>query len=227
MDLRPMKRLLFNMLNPSQAGWPKSDQTISKLCGFTSRIALATAPANMVAFRGVEPEVMDGGAVFSEDGKYRYRLWRVLGRRGRATGHLHAFARFDVVNMYGLIATHQRDLWEHVCPISHDGLGVENERHVREALAEADTVIAAWGGLPRELSVWRREKEVLDLLSASHEVHCLGKTKDGEPRHPSRLPYSAQLEVFRESSGARELADELTRIMTGPLATVVTEDTLP
>jgi hypothetical protein len=186
-----LKRLLFGGLNPSKAGWPTTDPTVTKLCGFTARITLVDF-ARFATEDGDVFKVVDGGAVFSGDYAYRYRLWRVLARHGVA------FARFDIVNLYGLIATHQRDLWEHVNPVSHDGLGAENDRHVRDAVSEADMVIAAWGGLPRRPAVWQREKEVLETLSGRHDVYCLGKTADGEPRHPSRLAYATPLELFRE-----------------------------
>lgn len=164
------------------------------------------------------------GAVLSEDGRYRYRLWR----RWRGPAHpacvfvmlnpstadaehddqtitkCMGFAdrwgcgSIEVVNLYALRATDPRDL------IAAAAEGEHNERawsEVLGALRFDGLVVAAWGA-----STHRR------LLAPSaayraweHTVQswrCLGHTKDGEPRHPCRLGYDTGLVPF-DNQGER------------------------
>lgn len=185
-------RLVFGGLNPSKAGWPKSDLTVTKLIGFSTRIVGAESLFKAAGGEGEMPvTVSDGGALFSDDGVYRYRLWRVIDTPCRRV-------RFDVVNLSAWISTDPQALYA-----LGDPFGPENMRHIDAALAEADVVVAAWGSLAA-LPAWLRYQgeTVLRAFSRLHDVQCLGKTADGSPRHPSRLPYSAQLELFRTRRAA-------------------------
>ena len=180
-----MRRLLFCGLNPSKAGWPNTDLTVTKLCGFSWRIA---APADVP----VEYEIHDGGAVFSPDRFYRYRLWRVLKERGEHAASAEMI-RFDIVNLSAFISTDPKGFHR-----AADPFGADNQKHIDAALLEADVVVAAWGSLapcPSWLSYQR--ETVLRALTRLHDVQCLGKTADGSPRHPSRIAYSTPLELFR------------------------------
>lgn len=180
-----MKRIVFAMLNPSKAGWPKGDLTVSKVCGFAARI--------FGYYPGDELEVVDGGAVFSDDVKYRYRLWRVLARRNAFTDELSRVVRIDVVNLSAWISTDPQALYA-----VNDPIGSENMRHIDFALTEADIVIAAWGSLSG-LPAWLQQQAetVLRKFTRTHDVQCLGRTADGSPRHPSRLAYATALTLFR------------------------------
>lgn len=174
-----MRRIVFGMLNPSKAGWPRGDLTVTKLCGFTS-IACGFKPGELVAAKG--------GATFSEDGRYRYRLWRELWTDGKTL-----IARLDVVNLSAWISTDPQALYA-----VNDPIDSENMRHIDFALADADIVIAAWGSLSG-LPVWLRQQAetVLRKFTRTHDVQCLGRTADGSPRHPSRLAYATPLSLFR------------------------------
>ena len=58
----------------------------------------------------------------------------------------------------------------------------------------ADRVIAAWGTLPKPLR--RYADDVVRALRGT-PIYCMGKTKDGSPRHPLYLPATATLELWR------------------------------
>lgn len=104
-----------------------------------------------------------------------------------------------VVNLWSYRATKPADLlrWDW----KHDALAVScNEACVRQWVTRGTAIIvAAWGahatrarrqGLP-----WI---DVHDLAaSAGREVHCLGLTGDGQPRHPLMLGYASPLVPYR------------------------------
>lgn len=78
-----------------------------------------------------------------------------------------------VVNLYAMRATNPKHLLK-----EHDPVGPDNWRYIRSAIDESDTVIAAWGafslGVPPDI------QQVLKKA----RTWCLGKTKDGHPKHP-------------------------------------------
>jgi len=152
-----------------------------------------------------------GGAVLSDDGRYRYHLWRNLDRSGtqralvfvmlnpstadaekddqtirRCLGYArrNGCNRLEVVNLFAWRATHPselRDAAEAGCdPVGHDNL-----LHVDEALRRG-RVVVAWGSGAAACP----STPVAELLANwSQPMWCLGRTKDGHPRHPSRGSY--------------------------------------
>lgn len=157
------------------------------------------------------------GAVFSADEVYRYELWRrwaagpELGfgmlnpstagafendptiRKCIGFAKRLGFGGLRVANMFGARATDPKALRTFTDPV-----GPENDAAIVRVFQGAQTCIVAWGasdvggGL-----IAARIHTVLDLL-ARHEIqpHCLGRSKDGHPRHPLMLAYSTPLEVF-------------------------------
>jgi hypothetical protein len=146
-------------------------------------------------------------ATISEDGTYRYRLYRRWGGDGPALRWvmlnpstadgavddptIRAVMRFSnragysaaiVCNLYALRATDPADLGRHPDP-----LGPGNLDHLR-VLADGarfsrTPIVVAWGAnAPRD---WARN--VLDRELADVELVCLGVTRNGQPRHPGRL----------------------------------------
>lgn len=79
------------------------------------------------------------------------------------------------------------------------GLGIargpENYRHLAEIMRAAPTVIAAWGPLaklPRSLRrEWRNVCQIADEAGA--KLMCFGTAQDGQPRHPLMLAYDTPL----------------------------------
>jgi hypothetical protein len=77
-------------------------------------------------------------------------------------------------------------------------LSVEARRHdlnlITEVAQEADLVVVAWGNDGARFD--QSFDVVMALRRVGAEVFCLGKTSAGNPRHPSRIGYSARLEAF-------------------------------
>ena len=143
-------------------------------------------------------------AVISDDGLYRYLLTRTWGdaagplvvwimlnpstadadvddptiRRCIRFSRERGFARLSVVNLFALRATNPKALMS-----AKDPVGPENYDYVRGAVQMASLVVAAWGaglaatGYYPPVDDWRAE-------NAEYSPVCLGRTKDGHPRHP-------------------------------------------
>jgi hypothetical protein len=144
---------------------------------------------------------MSQGAVLSDDGEYRYHLWRTVShfnegrvlfvmlnpstadakeddptiRRCMNLVRQWGFARLDVVNLFAYRATKPSELSD-----VRDPVGPENDTHIIETAIHCARVIAAWGVHGGESP---RAKEVLELLDG-YLIRCLGTTKSGYPRHP-------------------------------------------
>ncbi|MEC9068129.1 MAG: DUF1643 domain-containing protein [Pseudomonadota bacterium] len=154
-------------------------------------------------------------AVLSPCGAYRYRLERSVSLLGDtaavvmvnpSTADAHVddptirrvigfakrlqWARILVGNVFAFRATEVRDL-----AYAADPHGPENSAYLEAILEEADLALFAWGPvakLPKHLrESWR---SVWDAsLKVGLPVRCLGTAKDGHPRHPLMLSYSARL----------------------------------
>jgi hypothetical protein len=145
---------------------------------------------------------MDGSAVISECSLYRYVLRRIWDKDGRSvlfvglnpsTADASAddptirrcvrFARdwgygsLIMANLFAYRATEPC-----VLPRVDDPVGPRNNWWLSILSRKVDLVIAAWGVHGTLLA---RDIEVLGKLS---EVHCLGVTKAGHPKHPLYLP---------------------------------------
>jgi hypothetical protein len=92
-----------------------------------------------------------------------------------------------VVNLYALRSPDPDDIFEDPDPV-----GPRNDNTIY-AERLSDWVIAAWGA--HSAATPGRVARVRELL-AGREVHCLGRTKSGAPRHPLYLPADAPLETF-------------------------------
>lgn len=147
------------------------------------------------------------------DGVYRYRLWRTLNQEGKhhrilfvmlnpstADGssddatlrRCRGFALdwgyrvLEVCNLYAYRAT-DPSLLDRV----RDPIGPYNDRHILAAARRADTIVAAWGARANFSS---RASEVTRVLVKAADVHCLGTTQNGAPRHPL---YVSRTETLR------------------------------
>jgi hypothetical protein len=95
----------------------------------------------------------------------------------------------EVVNLFAWIATCPDGLALAAAPV-----GKENDRAIKTACSFR-RVIAAWGGPASSYPA--RVREVLAIIRrAARSVECLGKTKGGHPRHPSRLRADRMPEPF-------------------------------
>jgi len=152
------------------------------------------------------------GAVLSNDGKYRYHLWRRWSpnmgtvcwimlnpstanheqddatiRRCVNFSRRWGYGAMEVVNLFALRATDPTELLRVFRPI-----GEENDEWVRKIVESATMTMAAWGV---HGAYFGRSISMRGLLSHNH-VLCLGKCSNGEPKHPVRLSYQTRLEPF-------------------------------
>lgn len=157
---------------------------------------------------------LEGGAIMSPCGLFRYRLWRRWSSNVKplafimlnpSTADSNAddptirkcigFAKrighgaIEVVNLYAFRATKPADLRAAGWP-----KGPENDRHILDACRGAAKVICAWGSHARGME---RPERVLAMLRADRvQVTALAVTDDGIPRHPLMLPYSCSPREF-------------------------------
>lgn len=102
-------------------------------------------------------------------------------RRARVLGH----GAFQVCNIFAWRDTDPRALRR-----AQEPVGAENDEAIREACHWADIAICAWGTHGAYLG---RGPEVERIVRATGvPLHHLGLTKDGHPKHPLYIPYSAQ-----------------------------------
>lgn len=149
------------------------------------------------------PAVPFKHALLSDDGLYRYALWRVWGtrrtlrfvmlnpstadatvddptiRRCIGFARREGYDSLTVLNLYAYRATDPKALL--TCS---DAVGPYNDLHLCGHLAEAsmagEPVVAAWGANAQP----DRVRDVLALTEHKVDWRCLGTTKDGHPRHP-------------------------------------------
>jgi len=154
--------------------------------------------------------------VFSEDGKYRYTLYRDCGMLGtnnvlfimanpsiadkhkndpttkRALEFAHKLdcKAYLAVNCFAMIATDSSELKPDPDPV-----GPENDAYIQAAAEWADKIVIAWGTIG---ALHNRGKEVLRLLNG-YELLCLGYTKEKYPNFPLYLPARTVLIPYEPS----------------------------
>lgn len=155
------------------------------------------------------PGIRGTGAIFSQCGKYRYRLWRYWSQIPPATfimlnpstadetlndptvercqrrAYAMGWGGLEVVNLFALRSTDPNGLYE-----SEDSVGRHNDYQIVEACLGAGIVICAWGNNGAYLG---RSKTVKAILERSGiKLHHLGLTSIKEPRHPLYVSYRIQ-----------------------------------
>lgn len=148
------------------------------------------------------------GAIFSEDRRYRYQLWRIwdeskhkimfIGLNPSTANEstddptIRRVIRFAkdwgyggvlMGNLFALISPYPNDLFT-----SNDPLG-DNDKHLKVMVESAEKVVFAWGAFSQAVN---REAEVSSWIDG----YCLGKNKDGSPKHPLYLKSDTKLEKF-------------------------------
>ncbi len=170
------------------------------------------------------PTSPGSSARFSPCGRYRYELRRdIPGATGRGTlpwimlnpsvaGAVEddltikkvmgfssrlGFASIVVVNLFALVSTDPAGLLAAADPV-----GPENDEAIRGVVPARSLVVVAWGdsiefGARQPERIRGRDAHVWAMLrEARADVRCLGTTKSGAPRHPSRLGYDTPLAPF-------------------------------
>lgn len=96
----------------------------------------------------------------------------------KAWGHSTLIVR----NLFALRATNPKELLKADDPVGE----YSNDKELLRC-ADSDLIIAAWGAnVP-----FGRDREVLEMLKDT-KLYCLGKTKDGSPRHPLYMRKTAK-----------------------------------
>jgi hypothetical protein len=94
-----------------------------------------------------------------------------------------------VVNLYALRATDPKALRGH-----NDPFGPENEYWLRKVAREYGDVVCAWGANADQIHA---SKVSALFVAGGARLWCLGKTKDGSPRHPLYVRGEQPLEAFQ------------------------------
>jgi hypothetical protein len=178
------------------------------------------------------------GAIFSEDGRYRYKLWRRWDDNADAVMWIMlnpstadsaaddptirrciffakhwGFGGIEVYNLFAFRSTRPRGL-----EVVRDPVGPDNDSWLMAALRIHKTIIAAWGSCQTKRQ-WHRAASIMWLLMTvgTRPVVVLGLTKGGQPRHPLYLPKHTPLRPFpiaRQSAG-RETDTSVDRLNIG------------
>lgn len=158
-------------------------------------------------------------AIISPCGQYRYRLDRRIDMHSRRViawimvnpstadavvddQTIKKVIGFSAANGFGhaivgnLFAYRSTDVA--ALATATDPVGPDNDAHLRYILADADTLVFAWGAgnkLPASLrNRWRAMANMAKEVKFS--PYCLGTCNDGHPRHPQMLGYSTPLELW-------------------------------
>lgn len=166
----------------------------------------------------MDMEELIRGAEISLCGKYRYRLTRLWDRSRPRLGvimlnpstadadkddptirKVMEFAKrlgyggIEVVNLFALRATKQKDLW---AAVEKDGysaaVGASNDISFKEMLSCTAAVMCAWGVEDKKDNIRSRVNWLhLHVFNENIKLFDIGKTQGGSPRHPLYVPYSA------------------------------------
>lgn len=158
-------------------------------------------------------------AIISPCGTYRYRLERevspegIVGmfcwvnpstagaetddassRKGIGFATRLAWRRYILVNPFAYKATDIKDL-----RTARDPIGPDNDRHIEQAMRDADIHVVGWGSLsklPESLrDRWKDIVRIADRVGC--KLHCIGLCSDGHPRHPLMTGYDTPLTEWR------------------------------
>jgi hypothetical protein len=165
------------------------------------------------AVTGLFPDLQLAGALFSEDRRYRYHLWRTWAPGPRmlfvmlnpsianeskpdpTMTRCMGFARregcggLDIVNLYALVSRHRDALLVAKAPV-----GPDNDATVARVAAAADgPIVAGWGTWPH---IPRGRIDAI-LAAVARPMLCLEVTKNGMPGHPLYLRGDAPLVPWR------------------------------
>ncbi len=96
-----------------------------------------------------------------------------------------------VVNLSPLRATDPADLLR--AGPGPEEVWLENLQTILDTAVRSDLVVVAYG---THGGAEHRAERVLAALDGNGEIHCLGTTRDGHPRHPLYVPSATKLAPF-------------------------------
>ena len=161
---------------------------------------------------------IDKGAIFSDDRRFRYALWRVWDRarprlliiglnpstaaelnndstvtRGISRANKVGFGGFLMGNLYAYVTTDPKVLLG-----SDDFVGEFTDYYLRRMIAMSSRQLCGWGSSP---PVIKRASAVLSMMT---EPYCLGVNKDGQPKHPLYIGYGMRMMRYEVNALAKE-----------------------
>jgi hypothetical protein len=165
------------------------------------------------------PDPVHMGAVISDCGLWRYRLWRVWDpkaprlvvcmlnpstadeteddatiRKVCGFARLWSLGGVEVVNLFAYRATDPGEL-EMVLAEGAIGtaIGGENDEHIAAAIELAPKDLGVWCAWGAHGGLANQDRDVLKLIrdAGRRTFHVGPLTKAGFPRHPLYLPYAA------------------------------------
>lgn len=151
------------------------------------------------------------GAIFSDDRKYRYALWRLWSNihplllliglnpsdanelkndptitRGVVRADRTGFGGLLMANLYGYVSTDPRALL-----INGDTVGELTDHYLKQMIAMSGCQLCGWGSFA---PVAKRAPIVLAMIK---EPYCLGINADGQPKHPLYIGYDIPMRRLR------------------------------
>lgn len=115
----------------------------------------------------------------------------------RCIGYAHSwgFGGMRMLNAFALRSTDPRGLKQ-----IDDPVGPDNDFWLKKMTKDVSLTVLCWG-VHAELN--ERHAHIVKLLrKASRDVHCLGVTKAGYPKHPLYLKQSLQAVPFLDGTAA-------------------------
>ena len=152
------------------------------------------------------------GAVFSDDNKHRFLLWRLwlntnyvlfIGlnpsvanakkddltiKKCKGFVNRWNYGGFYMVNLSSYISTNPNNII--------DDIRDENISYIKEAIKECSIIVPMWGDNIKDLNLNNIKNKVSPLLK-NKKLKCLGLTKAGNPKHISRLGYNTKLVDYK------------------------------
>jgi hypothetical protein len=161
------------------------------------------------------------GALFSDDHKYRFVLWRIWDRQSEAlmfiglnpsTANEHRddptiirlanfakawhFGGLCAVNLHPIVSANPDILYSEAGRQHF----TENDEAIKQVKGSCSTSLVGWGEWGKEFTI--RVKAVLDILG--DPVYCLKVNKSGEPCHPLYLPRDSKLIPYTRKEASHE-----------------------
>lgn len=150
-------------------------------------------------------------AIFSEDGKYRYSLWRIWDNtksnlmliglnpskadeykndptitRAIERARRNNYGGLLMANLYAYVSTDPKALLEN----DKDNIGELNDYYIKEMIEISERQLCGWGSF-KAVTIKGRDIEVMKMLI---NPYCLGINRDGQPKHPLYVSYNTPME---------------------------------
>lgn len=105
------------------------------------------------------------------------------------------FEALIVVNVLSYRATKPAD----IPPYSGMAVGVDNHKWLQSAILESSLIVPAWGRQRTQFTqAYEIARSILHRMTVGSRqpVECLGFNRDGSPKHPLYVPYTAERVTF-------------------------------